>query len=74
MTKKIRIPKSKVEVKGVFSTEDFCMYFDTLNYRDVCYQCEHEVESFEEYPCNRCKILRPSHFKIKRRRRQNEES
>ena len=65
---KIRIPK-KSEVKGVFSTKEFCLDFDTLNYREVCWQCKYDLRSFDEYPCNKCQIVRPSHFEIKRRKR-----
>ena len=65
MSKRVRKPK----VKGVFSTKEFCLDFELLNYRDVCFQCVFDLYSFDEKPCSECQILRPSHFQMKRRSR-----
>lgn len=52
----------------VFSTKEFVLDFDTLNYRDVCFQCQYDVYSFDEEPCSKCMILRPSRFHKRRRK------
>lgn len=72
---RIRFPKkdkkdnNSKKGKGVFFTKEFCLNFDRLNYREICWMCAYDKYSFDEYPCNECQIQRPSHYEVKRRKK-----
>jgi hypothetical protein len=50
------------EDDGMWPTSSFVLYRDYCSERIVCSGCWAEKKSFDDWPCNECRMRRPNHY------------